>query len=287
LARGKHYDWADGPAEIDAHSLTKHSVLVAYLLRYFEQRTLNTPGREQLRLTIVDGFCGGGLYTIRGTGEEVLGSPLRILNAVQEAQVLVNQGRTKPLLLDVQYVFIDKDRKAIAHLTKILQLRGFAAEINRTIHLVCNDFGSATPAVIAQVARHTPRNRRALFFLDQYGYRDVPAPLIKTIFTELPSSEVVLTFHVASFATYTNDEFTEHISQALAIDIHSALAGAPLKKSKSMMLTGDGSSRERCIRHWSTIAARNISHRSSLEVLAAAMASTGCCIYHSTTVPKM
>lgn len=104
-----HYDWADGPAELDAHSLTKHEVLVGYLLRYFEQRTLNARGRERLRITLVDGFCGGGLYTIRGKQQEVLGSPLRMLAVVEEARILINLGRTKPIELDVQYVFIDKD----------------------------------------------------------------------------------------------------------------------------------------------------------------------------------
>ncbi len=232
MARGKHYKWADGPAQLDTHSLTKHNVLVAYLLRYFEQRTLNAPGRERFRITLVDGFCGGGLYTVRGTGQEALGSPLRILEAVRDAQILVNQGRTKPLILDVQYVFIDKDRHAITHLTKVLQLYGYGAEIDRSIHLVCDDFASAAPSAMAHVARHTPRSRTALFFLDQYGYRDVPAPLIRSIFSDLPNSEVVLTFHVSAFAKYTNDEFTDHISQALAIDIRKALGNRSIEEIK-------------------------------------------------------
>lgn len=120
-----HYDWEDGPAEIDPHSVTKHEVLVGYLVRYFEQRTLNARGRERLRITLVDGFCGGGLYTLKGQAKEVLGSPLRMLNAVEEARVLINANRTKPIDLDVQYVFIDKDQRALSHLTMVLQNRGF------------------------------------------------------------------------------------------------------------------------------------------------------------------
>lgn len=196
-----HYDWADGPAELDAHSLTKHEVLVGYLLRYFEQRTLNARGRERLRITLVDGFCGGGLYTIRGKQQEVLGSPLRMLAAVEEARVLINLGRTKPIELDVQYVFIDKDARALSHLTKVLNDRGYGAEINRSIHLMRDEFAAASPAVLKLVKDHTPRATTALFFLDQYGYSDVPAPLIQRIFTELPGSEVVLTFHVSSLPT--------------------------------------------------------------------------------------
>ncbi|GAA0519069.1 three-Cys-motif partner protein TcmP [Pigmentiphaga daeguensis] len=229
----KHYDWKIGPAEIDAHSLTKHDVLVGYLCRYFEQRTLNARGRERFRITLVDGFCGGGLYTVRGSQREILGSPLRMLGAVEEARILVNQGRTKPIDLDVQYVFVDKDPSAIAHLKKVLCERGYGAEIDKSIYLMCSEFTHAAPAVMALVRRHTPRALCALFFLDQYGYIDVPASLIRKIFTELPNSEVVLTFHVSSFATYTNDEFADKIASTLDINIRSALGGKSIEELKN------------------------------------------------------
>jgi len=232
LAKGKHYDWRDGPAELDSHSLTKHEVLVGYLIRYFEQRTLKSRGMERFRLTLVDGFCGGGLYKIRGSSEMALGSPLRMLKAVEEAEFTLNLDRPKRLELDVQYIFIDKDRHAITHLEKVLRAEGYGPQLGNRIHLVCDEFGNAAPSVMASVSRHTPRAHRALFFLDQYGYREVPAPLIREIFTSLPNSEVVLTFHVSSFATYTNDEFTEHVSKALAIDIHAELGGQSIEEIK-------------------------------------------------------
>lgn len=204
-----HYDWGNGPAEIDPHSVTKHEVLVGYLIRYFEQRTLNARGRERLRITLVDGFCGGGLYTLKGRNKEVMGSPLRMLAAVEEARVLINAKRTKPLDLDVRYVFIDKDARALSHLRKVLQDRGYGEAIGHSIHIIHNDFVSASSSALQLVRDHTPRANTALFFLDQYGYSDVPAPLIQKIFAELPGSEVVLTFHVSAFATYTNDKFTD------------------------------------------------------------------------------
>ena len=228
----RHYDWTDGPAELDAHSLTKHDVLVGYLCRYFEQRTLNARGRDVFKITLVDGFCGGGLYTIRGTGQQVLGSPLRMLQAVEDAKIRINTGRTKPLALDVQFIFIDKDERAIAYLNNVLIDKGYASAIGQSIHLIRDEFASASSAVMAQVKRHTPRAGKALFFLDQYGYKEIPAPLIQKIFTELPHSEVVLTFHVSSFATYTNDEFTDQISSTLAIDIRAALDGRSIEDLK-------------------------------------------------------
>jgi three-Cys-motif partner protein len=174
-----HYDWRNGPAEIDPHSVTKHEVLVGYLIRYFEQRTLNARGRERLRITLVDGFCGGGLYMLRGRNQEVLGSPLRMLAAVEEARQRINVNRTKTLDLDVRYVFIDKDARALSHLRKVLQDRGYGDAIDRSIYLIHNDFVTASSSVLQLVKDHTPRSNTALFFLDQYGYSDVPAPLIK------------------------------------------------------------------------------------------------------------
>lgn len=227
-----HYDWGNGPAEIDPHSVTKHEVLVGYLIRYFEQRTLNARGRERLRITLVDGFCGGGLYTLRGRNQEVMGSPLRMLAAVEEARVLINAKRTKPLDLDVRYVFIDKDARALSHLKKVLQDRGYGEAIGRSIHIIHNDFISASSSALQLVRDHTPRANTALFFLDQYGYSDVPAPLIQKIFAELPGSEVVLTFHVSAFATYTNDKFTDQVSDKLAIDIRTALGGRTVEQIK-------------------------------------------------------
>ena len=233
MTKKKHYDWTDGPAELEAHSLTKHDVLVGYLLRYFEQRTLNARGRERFRITLVDGFCGGGLYTVKGRNEEALGSPLRMLGAVEEARIRINLDRPKPIDLDVQYVFVDKDARAIAHLTQVLHDRGYGAKIGKSIHLMCEDFAVVAPTVIGLVQRHTPRAGCALFFLDQYGYTDVPAPLIRQIFAQLPNSEIVLTFHVSAFAKYTNDEFTDKIASTLDIDIRAALGGRSIEELKN------------------------------------------------------
>ncbi len=228
----KHYDWTDGPAELDEHSLTKHSVLVDYLKRYFGQRTLNAPGRDVFRITLVDGFCGGGLYKLKKTGAEALGSPLRMLQAVQEAEFLINQKRTKPIVLDVQYVFVDADATAILHLETVLKDHGYGAKIGTSIHLIRNEFGLASDEVLQLIKRHTPRTSKAIFFLDQYGYTDVPAPLIRKILYGAHGNEVVLTFHVSSFATYTNDELASKIEQTLQIDLQSCLDGRSIDSIK-------------------------------------------------------
>lgn len=59
----RHYDWRNGPAEIEQHSIAKHEVLRAYLARYFETLA-SQPQIDNFRLTLVDGFAGGGLYVL-------------------------------------------------------------------------------------------------------------------------------------------------------------------------------------------------------------------------------
>ncbi len=228
-----HYDWSAGPAEIEEHSLTKHEVLVGYMRRYFERRTLNGRGQERLRLTLVDGFCGGGLYTVRATGKEALGSPLRMLDCVREAQREINQDRLKPIQLEVQYIFVDENPQAIAHLRKVLEERGYDEEIGRSIHIMCSDFVAAAPSVMRLIRGYMPRTPRALFFLDQYGYTDVPATLIRNILRELDKSEIVLTFHVSSFGTYANDVLVGKISDTLNIDLRAALGNRSIDDIKS------------------------------------------------------
>lgn len=229
----KHYNYANGIAELDDHSVTKHKVLVEYLIRYFEQRTLNFRGREKFKITLVDGFCGGGQYQLKNSGEIVFGSPLHMIKAVEEAQVRVNAGRTKHINLEVQYIFIDKNRLAINHLLSVLKTEGYGDRVGKTIHLFCSEFVIQIDDILKRIRFHTPRVSTALFFLDQYGYAEVPAPLIQRIFKELSNAEIILNFHVSSFATYTNDELVNKISNTLKIDILTRLGGKSIEQIKA------------------------------------------------------
>lgn len=101
-----------------------------------------------------------------------------MLAAVEEARILINAKRTKAIDLDVRYVFIDKDARALSRLKKVLQDRGYGEAIGRSIYIIHDDFVSTSSAALQLVRDHTPRANTALFFLDQYGYSEVPAPLI-------------------------------------------------------------------------------------------------------------
>jgi three-Cys-motif partner protein len=200
----RHYNWRNGPADIEQHSIAKHNVLRAYLARYFETLA-GYPHHDTFRLTLVDGFAGGGEYVHKDTKELVLGSPFVCLEAARDAAVKLNVGRKKPFTLDVQYFFVEQDRNAHGHLEQALRARDYGAEIGQRIHLRCATFQDEAAGIISAIKTRSPRSGRSIFVLDQYGYKDVPGTLIQNIFNALPGAEIVLTFAVDSLITYAND----------------------------------------------------------------------------------
>lgn len=173
-----HYDWVVGnpPPPLKRHSEVKHALLRNYLVEYF-LTLVSLPQQEKIRLTIVDGFCGGGLY-INEDGLEVPGSPLVILEAIKEATVLVNvrQDRRKPIHIDLELICIDACSYALEFLRRALEQRGYGADLAvGRIKLVLGDFASHCSAAIQLAHDRSRVAGRALFVLDQYGYKDVPA----------------------------------------------------------------------------------------------------------------
>lgn len=201
------YGWdPNGPLPtLEQHSRAKHEILGAYLSAYV-QTLLSNPNKPELKLTLVDGFSGGGLYKLAGSGEEWMGSPLVMLNAMQEAEALANQNRTKPIRFDVDYFFIDADPGAIGVLNNSLAGRGFSPHLGTTIHVWNDDFNNRADGLIDHVNRRMPQRGRAIFLLDQYGYSEVPTDTIHSIMTRIPAAEVIFTFNVASLLTYITDK---------------------------------------------------------------------------------
>jgi three-Cys-motif partner protein len=200
----KQYNWKDGPDLIQQHSVAKHRILEAYLAAYFKT-LVSSPSQDVLRLTLVDGFAGGGLYVHNDTREPVKGSPFIFLEATREAEFLINEGRRKPVHLQVDYFFTEADRHAYSHLDKVLRSEGYGERIGNGIYLRHARFQDEADAIIEFIKRKSPRNGRSIFALDQYGYKEVPTPLLRKIFEALPSAEVILTFGVDSFMNFASD----------------------------------------------------------------------------------
>lgn len=200
-----HYNWKYGPAPIQQHSVAKHNILQSYLSAYF-QTLVSSPNQDVLRLTLVDGFAGGGIYYHSDTNEVIKGSPFICLDATREAEYLINKDRHKPVRLEVSYFFIEADRDAHLHLDKVLREHGHGTALGNTIQLRHAKFQEEADSVIQSIKKKSPKNGRSIFILDQYGYKDVPTGIIQKIFANLPSAEVILTFGVDSFLNFASDK---------------------------------------------------------------------------------
>ncbi len=201
-----HYDWKDGPAKLEQHSVAKHNLLRSYLSAYFPT-LVSSPHQEELRLTIVDGFAGGGAYTHNTTGELILGSPFICLQAAEEAEARINHSeRIKKVRFNVDYIFVEKSRDAANHLAKTVNEQGYGLRVGKDVQLLQGDFNTHADNIIEHVHKKTPRSGRSIFVLDQYGYTQVPMSLLAKIFQALPRAEVILTFNVDSFNSYASDK---------------------------------------------------------------------------------
>lgn len=210
--RHKHHLWRLGgdPPLIRPHSLAKHRVLRAYLERYVSVLTRN-PAQEQLRLTLIDGFAGGGLYLDSRTKEQRSSSPLLMLEAMNSAEEDAQKDRKKPFRLDVEYFFIEKDPEAIAYLEDVLRESEHRKKLLNEIHVLQGEFTGHVNKIIEAVKRRG-RAGRAVFFLDQFGYTDVPFDVIRKILSELDNAEIILTFATDFLITYlSGDEKSQQI----------------------------------------------------------------------------
>ena len=225
------YDWKSGPDVIQPHSVAKHTILRSYLAEYF--RTLvRSPSQDVLRLTLIDGFAGGGLYVHEHYKDLVEGSPLICLRAAKEAEAFLNLERRKPVTFDIDFLFVEANKHAYTHLIKTLGDGEFSKGVGGHIRVLHSRFQDVANEIIAAVLKKSPRSGRSVFVLDQYGYLDVPTDLIKGIFRQLPSAEVILTFGVDAFLNYASDgTLTQDILRRVGIP--DVLRGRTLESIKS------------------------------------------------------
>lgn len=215
-----HYTWIWGspPPLLKRHSEVKHALLRHYLVDYF-LTLVSFPQQDKIQLTIVDGFCGGGLY-INENGQEVLGSPLIILEAIREAEILVDlrQNRRKPILIDVELICIDASKQSLDYLRRLLEERGYGPALAQgKVRLIKGEFAEHCRAAILRCHDRSPRSGRALFVLDQYGYSDVPMEALRDIFVKLKYAEVILTFYIDTLINYLSENNLAAFEKATGI----------------------------------------------------------------------
>ncbi len=212
----KGYEWRIGDALplLGDHSVAKHDIFEQYLGIYIERLT-RTPSQTMLNLTIVDGFCGGGIY--RNGAAETEGSPLRLLRAVEQADAALKAVRTKGFQVRADFVFVDENADHIAFLKDVLIRRGYGSRLGQDIFLICSTFEQACPGIVERI-QHKGRAQRSLFFLDQYGWSDVRLATIRGLLSRLKNPEILLTFAVDALINFLSVK-TPETQALLAVEL--------------------------------------------------------------------
>lgn len=200
----KPFEWGSNGEKpcLEAHSVAKLNVLRKYVVDYLQIRLKKLMGKEQFPITFVDAFAGGGLYL---NGEK--GSPLVFLEAVKEAEALINLDRHKPVQIDAHFYFVEQDKAAFASLRASLDSFGYGPLIGKSIFLFNQPFDAASPTIVANTRKRHPRGgSNIIIFLDQCGYTDVHAAQIKRIYEDLEeNAEFILNFACDFLLTYLTD----------------------------------------------------------------------------------
>lgn len=197
----KEYGWEDGqPPIIAPHSQAKHRILREYVQRYLHVLTA-AHGMERFRVTIIDGFAGGGEYVDSRSGIIVPGSPQILLDGVRTAEVAINASRRKPLRIEAQHIFVEKHKGVADYLQNVLRTRGDEPTDDGPVQLLRGEFHEQLDTIVRRI-KARGRAHRAIFVLDQYGYTAVPAGVLKRLFDELPNTEVFLTLAVGWITAY-------------------------------------------------------------------------------------
>ncbi len=118
------FTWHPGerPPPIEDHSKAKLDVLRRYIRAYFDRLNV-VPRREEFKLDLVDGFCGGGIFS--DGNDIVAGSPLVMLEESKAAEERLNRSRSKPLRVDCKHYFVDKEPAHIEYLRETLADRDY------------------------------------------------------------------------------------------------------------------------------------------------------------------
>lgn len=193
----KPYWLADGShiPSVEPHTKAKHQILEDYIKNWIVTLCGNNMGKKKT-VTIIDGFCGGGIYSDpENNGELWLGSPIRIIQMVMDGLDIVRSKKGKPNYnLDARFIFIDDKFDHVECLK--LQMRRFGfedlVENPEKCTFICGEFESLSNQLINEVKA---RKGSSFFFLDPFGYTDVSMKTIREIMS-LGKSEIIYTFMI-------------------------------------------------------------------------------------------
>jgi three-Cys-motif partner protein len=183
--------------EATAHTFAKHQILQAYLNAWMPimSKQSHRRGASGMQLLFVDGFAGPGSYV---AGQE--GSPILALKSV------LDHSHDFPVPVD--FLFIEQLQERFTALTDTINQYRYQAEVSPRIKSITAKQGDCKTVLNSYLddLEKTQRNLGpAFFFLDQFGYSDVPMQLIQRIMNH-PQCEVFSYLNWARMNQFLTDE---------------------------------------------------------------------------------
>lgn len=202
----KNFTWnQNGPAPYSRrHSLKKLDVIEQYVRLYLKTLASN-PRIDRIALYLVDTFCGGGTYRNPASRQVELGSPLRLLHVVRATEAELNQERRKQFRIHAKFFFSDVVEDHVDFLKSELKKGSFSEDVGKSISVTRADSSSALKNIVSQIQTKS-RKARALFVLDQCGYKDVSMEDIHMILQRLENAEIILTFSIDALLNFLTEK---------------------------------------------------------------------------------
>ena len=187
----KHHWTSDGSylPPIPLYAKIKHLVAQEYIKNWIE--VLCGHGRHvATTVTLVDGFCGGGMYR---DGDELWeGSAIRMIRMV-EAGLKTVRERKHQHQLDAKFIFIDANREHTDCLRLQLKNSGLEHYVKSDNCIITNNkFEEELPNIINRIRQ---RKGYSFFFLDPCGLNVTPE-IVRQIIA-LGKSEILFNYMIS------------------------------------------------------------------------------------------
>ena len=222
MSKRRRYSWKNGNAVLNDHSRIKFNVLEDYLYEYILVRCRDSR-RDKLRLAILDGFCGGGIYnSAQDESEIIYGSPVIFIDTVIRAANWINEERKitniRSLFIECLIVLNDTDQYALRSVKEQVERHinissednsfvKFEVVIHKGIFEECSNF------LVSEIVKRKYPN--VICNLDQYGSSDVLFPTIRSLLDIAKSVEIFLTFSIGAFVNHLKKDDTTDLKRKL------------------------------------------------------------------------
>ncbi len=196
MSKNKIIWYPDGVSlpPIEPHTKAKHQILEDYVEDWIVTLCGNNMGKKKT-VTLIDAFCGGGMYSDQENSGLWSGSPIRIIRAVERGLERVKTEKSKPnYKLDVKYIFIDSQKAHIDCLKKQMRDSGLGHYLDNpnVCTFLCGEFEQFINNIIDKLRE---RKGSSLFSLDPWGYTDVSMKTIRKIMN-LNKTEIIYTYMI-------------------------------------------------------------------------------------------